>query len=116
MRLRIPSLLLALLAGALAAPPSVAKGPEIFPLSEVRPGLKGYGLTTFQGTQPERFEFEVVGILKNMFPKMDIIVVKSNDPKLSLSGFAMGMSGSPLFIDGKLACAFSYSWSFNKVA
>ncbi len=116
MRLRVPTLLLALTAGALSAPPTAAKGPEIFPLAQVRPGQKGYGLTVFQGTAPERFEFEVVGIVKNMLPKMDIIIVKSEDPKLALSGMAMGMSGSPLFIDGKLACAFAYSWSFNKLA
>jgi hypothetical protein len=95
---------------------SLAKGPEIFPLSQVKPGQKGYGLTVFQGTTPERFEFEVIGIVKNMFPKMDVILVKSADPKVQLSGMAMGMSGSPLFIDGKIACAFAYSWSFNKVA
>jgi hypothetical protein len=115
MRLSVSTLLAALAAGALSAP-SAAKGPEIFPLADVRPGQKGYGLTVFQGTTPDRFEFEVVGIVKNMLPKMDIIIVKSEDPKLQLSGMAMGMSGSPLFIDGRLACAFSYSWAFNKLA
>jgi len=119
MTLRIPTLLLAVCAGAvpiLGATSSTAKGPEIFPLSQVRPGQKGYGLTVFQGTTPERFDFEVIGIVKNMMPKMDIILIKSDDPKVQLSGMAMGMSGSPLFIDGRLACAFAYSWSFNKLA
>src|SRR5262249_23635225 len=60
--------------------------------------------------------FEVIGIVKNMMPKMDVILVKSDDPKVQLSGMAMGMSGSPLFIDGRLACAFAYSWAFNKMA
>jgi hypothetical protein len=117
MRFRIPLLSLCM-AGLclLDGTESVAKGPEIFPLSQVRPGQKGYGLTVFQGTTPERFEFEVIGIVKNMFPKMDVILVRSDDPKVQLSGMAMGMSGSPLFIDGKIACAFAYSWSFNKIA
>src|SRR5215510_5371761 len=112
----IATLVLALAGGALVGTPSVAKGPEIFPLSQVRRGMRGYGLTVFQGTTPERFDFEVIGVVKNMMPKMDIILVKSEDPKVQLSGMAQGMSGSPLFIDGKLACAFAYSWSFNKVA
>ena len=117
MHLRMPVLGLALCAAGTAwAPSGTAKGPEIFPLADVRPGQKGYGLTVFQGTTPERFEFEVIGIVKNMMPKMDVILVKSDDPKVQLSGMAMGMSGSPLFIDGRLACAFAYSWSFNKVA
>jgi hypothetical protein len=87
-----------------------------YPLSQVRRGQKGYGLTTMQGTTPERFEFEVIGVTKNFLPKMDIILVKSDDKKLAVSGFWQGMSGSPLFIDGKLACAFSYGFRFNKVA
>jgi hypothetical protein len=87
---------------------------EVFPLSQVRRGQKGYGLTTMQGTTPERFEFEVIGVSKNFLPKMDIILVKSSDKKLDVTGFWQGMSGSPLFIDGKLVCAFSYGWRFNK--
>lgn len=91
-------------------------GLDIFPLSKVKRGQKGYGLTTFQGTTPERFEFEVIGVNKNFLPKMDIILVKSDDPKLAVTGFWQGMSGSPMFIDGKLTCAFSYGFRFNKVA
>src|SRR6185503_15193275 len=65
---------------------------------------------------PERFEFEVIGVTRNFLPKMDIILVKSADKKLEVTGFWQGMSGSPLFIDGKLACAFSYGFRFNKVS
>jgi hypothetical protein len=89
---------------------------DVFPLSQVKRGQKGYGLTTMQGTVPERFEFEVIGVTKNFLPKMDIILVKSADKKLEVTGFWQGMSGSPLFIDGKLACAFSYGFRFNKVS
>ena len=59
---------------------------------------------------------EVVAVQKNFLPMQDIILVKSADPKLAVSGFWRGMSGSPLYIDGKLACAFSYGWAFNKIA
>src|SRR4029079_16053556 len=74
------------------------------------------GLTTFAGSKPERFTFEVVSVVKNFLPKQDIILVKSDDPKLAVSGFWQGMSGSPLYLDGKLLCAFSYGFRFNKVA
>src|SRR6266545_3155114 len=99
-----------------ASPTSAARSVDIYPLSRIRRGQTGYGLTTMQGTTPERFEFEVVGVTRNFLPKMDIILVKSKDKKLEVTGFWQGMSGSPLFIDGKLACAFSYGFRFNKVA
>ena len=89
---------------------------ELFPLAKVKRGQKGYGLTTMQGTTPERFEFEVIGVNRNFLPKMDIILVKSDDPKVQVSGFWQGMSGSPLYIEGKLTCAFSYGFRFNKLA
>lgn len=114
MRLRLLSIAAAL-TGTLAAPaPSHAKGPEIFPLEKVRKGQKGYGLTVFEGTKPERFEFEVLGVLKNALPKQDLILVMSNDPKILAVGFARGMSGSPLYIEGKVACAFSYGFPFSR--
>jgi hypothetical protein len=93
---------------------AAAEKPEIFPLSKVKRGLKGYGMTTFAGTTPERFEFEVIGVLHNMLPDLDIVMVKSDDPKVQVSGFWAGMSGSPLYVDGKVMCAFSYGWRFTK--
>ncbi len=100
----------------LVSAPAHAKGPEVYPLAKVKRGQKGYGLTVFQGTDPERFEFEVIGVVKNFLPRQDIVLVKSDDPKLQVSGFAQGMSGSPLYLDGKGMCAFSYGFRFNKVA
>jgi hypothetical protein len=93
-----------------------AQPTEIFPVSKVQRGQTGYGLTTFAGTKPERFTFEVVSVVRNFLPKQDIILVKSDDPKLAVSGFWQGMSGSPLYLDDKLVCAFSYGFRFNKVA
>src|ERR1044071_628084 len=93
-----------------------AQSTEVFPVSKVQRGQTGYGLTTFAGTKPERFTFEVVSVVKNFLPKQDIILVKSDDPKMAVSGFWQGMSGSPLYIDDKLVCAFSYGFRFNKIA
>ncbi len=99
---------------AAAATPAAAEKPEIFPLSKVKKGLKGYAMATFQGSTPERVEFEVVGIMKNFRPNLDIIMIKSDDPKLEIPGIWHGMSGSPIYFDGKMACAVSYGWSFTK--
>ncbi|MDQ3368235.1 MAG: hypothetical protein M3680_22655 [Myxococcota bacterium] len=103
-------------ASAVASPSAHAAPHEIYPLSKVHRGQTGYGMTTFAGTKPERFTFEVVSVVRNFLPKMDIILVKSDDPKMAVSGFWQGMSGSPLYIDDTLVCAFSYGFRFNKVA
>src|SRR5262245_27682332 len=90
--------------------------PDTYPLAKVHRGQTGYGMTTFAGNTPERFTFEVVSVVKNFLPKQDIILVKSDDPKLAVTGFWQGMSGSPLYLDDKMVCAFSYGFRFNKVA
>src|SRR5262249_3148039 len=72
-------------------------------------------LTTTAGVTPERFTFEVVGVVHNFLPKQDIILVKSDDPKMQVTGFWQGMSGSPLYIEDKVVCAFSYGFRFNKI-
>src|SRR5438270_438191 len=84
------------------------------PLTEVRAGMKGYGLTVFQGTKPERFDIRVIGVLHNFLPKQDVILVQSDDPRLLHSGIVAGMSGSPIYIDGRLAGALAYGWHFAK--
>src|SRR5689334_10743127 len=97
-----------------AATTASANPPEIYPLSKVRRGQTGYGYTTFKGGTPEKFTFEVISVIKNFLPKQDIILVKSDDPKLQATGWWAGTSGSPMYIDDKLACAYSYGWSFTK--
>jgi hypothetical protein len=105
------SLAVVVVAGTASAAP-----PEIYPLAQVKRGQTGYGVTTFAGTTPERFTFEVVSVVHNFLPKQDIVLVKSDDPKMQVSGFWQGMSGSPLYLDDKVMCAFSYGFRFNKVA
>jgi hypothetical protein len=105
----VGALILGLAATAAAQPP------DVYPLSKVHRGQTGYGLTTMAGATPERFTFEVVGVVHNFLPKQDIILVKSDDPKMQLTGFWQGMSGSPLYIEDKVVCAFSYGFRFNKI-
>ena len=86
----------------------------ILPLSEVKPGMVGEARTVFQGTVPEAFKVRVVSILRNFLPKQDVILVRAEDPRLEASGIAAGMSGSPVYVEGKLMGAIAYGWSFAK--
>jgi hypothetical protein len=88
--------------------------PEIIPVSEIRAGMRGYGLTVFQGTKPERFEVKVISVLHHFLPKQDIILIQSDDPRLLHSGIVAGMSGSPIYLEGRLAGALAYGWNFAK--
>ena len=78
---------------------------------EIKDGMKGYGLTVFKGTRPERFDVEVVGLLRNFRPAQDLILVKTPHPRLNITKNVKGMSGSPIYLDGRLAGAYAYSWA-----
>ncbi|HSD91288.1 MAG TPA: SpoIVB peptidase S55 domain-containing protein [Kofleriaceae bacterium] len=106
----------AVLGTCMALGTSAFASPDTYPLEKVKRGQTGYGLTTMAGTKPERFTFEVVSVVHNFLPKQDIILVKSDDKKLEVTGFWQGMSGSPLYIEDKMVCAFSYGFRFNKVS
>lgn len=97
--------------GVMAEP---SRGPAILPLAEVRPGMVGEARTVFQGTTPEPFKLRVVSVLRNFLPKQDIILVRAEDPRVEMTGIAAGMSGSPVYVDGKLMGAIAYGWSFVK--
>jgi hypothetical protein len=88
--------------------------PAIMPLSDVRPGMVGQALTVFQGTKPEPFKVRVVSVMRNFLPKEDVILIRAEDPRVEFSGIVAGMSGSPVYIDGKLVGAVAYAWSFAK--
>lgn len=76
--------------------------------------MTGYGLTVVEGTKVERFEVEVLGILPNLTPGRSIIVVRASGLSLEKNGISQGMSGSPVYLDGKLAGALSSGWAFAK--
>ena len=78
---------------------------------DVRPGMKGYGLSVFSGIRPERFEAEVVGVRHRVFPGQDIILCKLSSPYLVDIGVIAGMSGSPVYMDDKLIGAVAYGWT-----
>jgi hypothetical protein len=113
----------ALLGGLLASVPTQIEtaqaGPATFrpdtlPVEQIRPGMKGYGLTVFEGTKPERFGVEVIDVIKNFRPRQDAILIKTIHPRLDVVNVVRGMSGSPIFIDGKMIGAYAYGWSFGK--
>ncbi|WP_138223390.1 SpoIVB peptidase S55 domain-containing protein [Nibricoccus aquaticus] len=94
------------LAAPLTAQPTDA--PQL-PLAEIKPGQTGEVWTVFQGTQIEPFSVVVTGVLQNALgPGKSLIVCELTDPRVQKMGAVAGMSGSPLYIDGKLAGALSY--------
>ncbi len=92
----------------LARPASAQESQEFLPLSQVRPGMQGYAYTIFAGDQVEKFDLEVLGVLDNFLgPKQSIILVQLKGPKVEHTGVVAGMSGSPVYLEGKLAGALS---------
>jgi hypothetical protein len=83
-------------------------------VDEIRPGMKGYGKTVFKNNQIERFDVEIIGVLRNVFPKGDIILARLSGGPLRDMGVIAGMSGSPIYIDDRLIGAVAYGWSFSK--
>lgn len=86
------------------------------PISEVQRGQKGYGLSVFAGTEPERFDVEVIGVMRNVSPDVSYILARLTGHGLEKSGVAGGMSGSPVFLNGRLAGAVAFSWPFTNEA
>src|SRR5438876_2835831 len=81
---------------------------EVLPLSQIRAGMEGYAYTIFADDQVEKFDLEVIGVLDNFLgPKQSIILVQLKGPKVEHTGVVAGMSGSPVYLDGKLAGALS---------
>src|SRR6202049_112656 len=87
---------------------SLAQSNEILPLDQVRAGMQGYAFTIFAGDQVEKFDLEVIGVMPNFLgPRQSIILVQLKGPKVERTGVVAGMSGSPVYLDGKLAGALS---------
>ncbi|MFZ0211116.1 MAG: SpoIVB peptidase S55 domain-containing protein [Candidatus Acidiferrales bacterium] len=108
MRLRSGLWLAALLFVFLVLPLGAAENPAIFPLSDVKPGMKGVAYTIFTGDQIEKMDVTVLGVLKNaMGPGEDVILVELAGADVAKTGVVAGMSGSPVYIDDKLVGAIS---------
>lgn len=86
-----------------------SKPVDTIPVSQIYAGMHGVAYTVFQGTKPEAMEVEVLGILKNSNgPKGDIILVRLGGQKAEYTGVVAGMSGSPVYLNGKLAGAVAF--------
>jgi hypothetical protein len=98
-------LCLASLAGFAAEKPKV----QLMPEDQVKTGMHGVAYTVFEGVTPEAMDVEILGVLRNMGgPKSDVILARLHGKKVEYTGVVAGMSGSPVYIDGKLVGAIAY--------
>jgi SpoIVB peptidase S55 len=105
-RLSLALLALLLLAGP--RPARATDAPATIPVSEIKPGMKGVAYTIFEGDQVEKIDLEVIGILHNAVgPQLDVILVRLLGDKVQQTGVVAGMSGSPVYFDGRLAGALA---------
>lgn len=109
----LPVLLAALALSSFAL--ATRADPEIRTISvdEIRPGMRGHGLTVFRGTEPERFDVEVIDVLHGFRPNQDLILIRTPHPLLDRAHVVGGMSGSPIYLDGRLAGAYAYGWPYS---
>lgn len=94
---------------------TLASNNSFMPLSEVREGMKGTSRTVFRGTEPEEFNVEILGVIPGgVGPKQDLIVGRISGGPADRTGVFAGMSGSPVYVNGRLVGAISYSFPFSK--
>ena len=96
------------------AAPLFGAPPQIFPLKDVRAGQHGVGRTVFTGGKVEEFQVEVLGVLENLGPRQSLILARLSGGPLANTGVLQGMSGSPVYIDGKLLGAVAMSFPQSK--
>jgi hypothetical protein len=101
---------------ALIAIPALYAAPAIFPLKDVRAGQRGVGRTVFSGSRVEEFQVDILGVLENIGPRQSIILARLRGGPLAQTGVMQGMSGSPVYIDGRLAGAVALSFPLSKEA
>jgi len=105
------------LVGIVVAASALTSGaPAQMSVSEVRPGMVGVGRTVFDGTHVEEFKAHIIGVLENVIgTHRNLILAKLEGGPLANTGVIAGMSGSPVYIDGRLVGAVSYALgSFSK--
>jgi len=95
--------------GQTSAPAKTKQDPQTIAVSQIHPGMRGVAYTVFQGVKPEAMEVEVLGVMHNMNgPKGDVILVRLHGEKVEYTGVVAGMSGSPVYLDGRLAGALAF--------
>jgi len=108
--------ILALFSGLVLFAAVVGAAAVVMPLSQVKPGMKGTGRSVFAGSKVEDFDVQVLGVLSNVQPKRSIILAKLAGRGLESTGVISGMSGSPVYIDGKVIGAVAFSFPYAKDA
>src|SRR6201993_4873764 len=94
---------------AQTASSQTAQSPQIIPVSQIHTGMRGVAYTVFEGVKPESMDVEVLGVLHNVNgPRGDIILVRLKGTKPEYTGVVAGMSGSPVYFNGKLAGALAF--------
>ena len=83
-------------------------------VDDVKPGMKGQGKSCVKGVKVESFDAEIIGVLRNTSPGRDLILCKLSGMNLDKTGVIAGMSGSPVYVEGKLLGAVAYAWPFGK--
>ncbi|HKD10926.1 MAG TPA: SpoIVB peptidase S55 domain-containing protein [Thermoanaerobaculia bacterium] len=97
------------------APVVDVKPTEILPVDQIVPGMKGYGVTDLgDGQGVQRFDVEIIGLLKRYAPRQDLVLGRVSGAGLENAGIIAGMSGSPIYVEGKLVGALAYGWPFSK--
>ncbi len=107
----VPRVLLAL---ALALAPSALFAFETLGIDEIHPGMVGEGRTVFAGEKIETFKVTILGVLRNFGPNQNMILAELEGGPLAHTGIIAGMSGSPVYVDGKLIGAVAYAFPFAK--
>lgn len=102
------------LVSAWLAPALVYAAVATMPLEDIKPGMRGTGKTVFQGNKVDDFQVEILGVLENLGPKQSIILARLSGGPLERTGVMQGMSGSPVYIEGKLVGAVALTFSFSK--
>ena len=111
----LSALLIALLASIAIAQAPEPKAPDLFPLEDLRPGMKGTAKTVFSGSGTEEFGVEILGILPGFpGPRQSAIIARLSGANVEKTGVFAGMSGSPVYIDGKIVGAIAFSFPFSK--
>src|SRR5687767_5761610 len=120
---RFPTVLLAfmfillttVLAAAQKSSNSASPNVELLPLEEVRVGMKGTARTVFSGTETQEFGVEVLGVLPGFpGPRQSAIIARLSGANVEKTGVFAGMSGSPVYVDGRLVGAIAFSFPFSK--
>jgi len=98
----------------LLAVSTLGAAPAIFPLKDIRAGQHGVGRTVFSGSRIEEFQVEILGVLENIGPRQSIILARLSGGPLAQTNVMQGMSGSPVYIDGKLIGAVALGFENAK--